>query len=203
VAAADGFDDDAARDEYGSDLPQRIGPSIYERARSLGSLTNWVALQDFKQARNKHECEVLAQALDQLLVEGLSFHHSDAMEILARRLAAVHLADQHTNWNLAKAIQLPTHQSSLLPLSQLNQAMRTASTIARVETSLRSRRTSYRGGGRGGYRGGGGGGGGGYRGYNRGPGGGGGRGGGYGRGAQRPQQDGGAAPAGRGGAGRN
>ena len=67
-AALDIADEDGARDEIAGDLPQRLGPSIYDRARSLGLLSNWVAMQDFKQARNKHECEVLAQALDFLLV---------------------------------------------------------------------------------------------------------------------------------------
>jgi hypothetical protein len=205
AAAASALALDPLGDEQDDDLRpvatiEKFGPKIYARAMTMGGFTPWVNSQDFKATRNKREVEVLAQALDQLLLEGVSMEMSLGMEILARRLAAVHLADHSKNWKIAEAIQLPTVASSLLPQAELNAAIRTAATMTRLDASLHPRRSTTRYqrggggyGGYGGYGGGGGGGGGGYGGggggyrhFNRGRGG---RGN-YGRGAQRPQQDG-------------
>jgi hypothetical protein len=202
AAAASALALDPLGEEQDDDLRpvatfEKFGPKIYARAMTMGGFTPWVNSQDFKAPRNKREVEVLAQALDQLLLEGVSMETSLGMEVLARRLAAVHLADQSKNWKIAEAIQLPTVASSLLPQAELNAVIRTAATMTRLDASLHPRRSTTRyyrggggyGGGGGGYGGGGGGyggGGGGYRHFNRGRGG---RGN-YGRGAQRPQQDG-------------
>lgn len=138
-----------------SSTEERLAAKIVERATSMGSFTAWAQAQSFKSARNRNEVLVLAQALDAFLKDNIEIE-SLGMEILCRRVAAVHLADQSSNWKLADAIQLPTVAASLLPQADLNQAVRTASSLARVEGSLRPRSSGYRrhtrgGGGGGGF----------------------------------------------------
>ena len=162
AAAASALALDPLGDEQDDDLRpvatiEKFGPKIYARAMTMGGFTPWVNSQDFKATRNKREVEVLAQALDQLLLEGVSMEMSLGMEILARRLTAVHLADHSKNWKIAEAIQLPTVASSLLPQAELNAVIRTAATMTRLDASLHPRRSTtryHRGGG--GYGGGGG-----------------------------------------------
>ena len=138
-----------------SSSEERLAAKIIERATSMGSFTAWAQAQNFKSARNRNEVLVLAQALDAFLRENVDIELL-GIEILCRRVAAVHLADQNSNWKLADAIQLPTVATSLLPQADLSQAVRTASSLARVEGSLRPRSSGYRrhvrgGGGGGGY----------------------------------------------------
>lgn len=142
---------DPLASESGSE--DKMAAKITERALTMGSFTAWAQAQKFKSPRNKNEVLVLAQALDAFLKDNVSIDLM-GMEILCRRVAAVHLADQSSNWKLADAIQLPTVASSLLPQSDLNQAVRTASSLARVESSLRPRHSlprRYPRGGGGGY----------------------------------------------------
>lgn len=138
-------------------LDERMAEKIIERALSMGSFSLWAQSQQFRAVRNKNEVLVLAQALDAFMKDQVPMQ-SLGVEILCRRLAAVHLADQSSNWKMADAIQLPTVTNSLLPQAELHQAIRTASSLARMEASLRPRQPARRyaghGGGGGGYGGG-------------------------------------------------
>jgi len=158
----DGFD----RDE--DVLPahdEKMAMKILTRALTMGSVSAWTQAQSFKAVRNKKEALVLAQAIDAFLKE-VDPQQSVGLEILCRRLAAIHLADRTSNWNMANAIQLPTVADSLLPQADLSQAIRSAASLGRIEASLNrsqpSRRYNNRRGGGGGFSGGGGGGGGGF-----------------------------------------
>lgn len=137
------MDDQSEDEEPVVQQPDRLAPKVLERALTHGSVSAWAQARSWKQARNQREVGVLAQALDALLDEGVK-QESLGVEILCRRVTAVHLADKTNNWTLASAVQLPTVADSLLPLADLNQVIRNASAMARVEAKLRPpARSSY------------------------------------------------------------
>jgi hypothetical protein len=135
----DGADDDGKVDGQGDAADDSYAPSVLRNARLVGSVTQWCQLQQWNQARNKHECLALAQAMDALLSDGVGVR-SLGLEIMARRLTGVHLADQHGSWDLCKAIQLPSVAETLLTHNQLSKVIREASAMQRVTTRTRNSR---------------------------------------------------------------
>ena len=120
--------------------------SVIESARPFGSFQSWVARTDWKQGRNRRECEAIAQAVDALLSKNKRL----AVEILVRRLGGVHLADHTENWDACDALQCSSYGGSLFPRDELKRAMRDADRMNRFNRGSKDRSGSGLGSG---YRG--------------------------------------------------
>ena len=118
---------------------------LLERAKKVGSVALWCHQLQWKQARNRRECQTLAEAFDALVDEGLG-EDSAGLEILARRLAGVQLADKTNDWSFCDAIQGPGLMDSVLPRKMFSRALRDAASLRRLSDRARPRlRTISRG----------------------------------------------------------
>jgi len=109
-------------DDDGDNLLQ----ATLNQAKLYGGLTNWVNITDWRNDRNKHECENLALVIDLLVEEGEVSMQSAALRQLAARLNGVHLADTTGNWNVCNAISYVGPNNSLLPKSLLTKTLKQA-----------------------------------------------------------------------------
>ena len=136
-------DDDAPEDHHGyaGDGGARLAPMVIGRALSTSSsVLGWAIAHEWKARRNRKEAEVVAQAIDAAMGEGLDPETSDTLEILARRIAGLGEADSSSNWAMCDAIQLPTSASHLLDLPTLEKVARTAAAFQRVEARAQPKR---------------------------------------------------------------
>lgn len=135
-------DEDAPGDHgYAGDGGARLAPMVIGRALSASSsVLGWVIAHEWKARRNRKEAEVVAQAIDAAMDEGLDPETSDTLEILARRIAGLGEADSSSNWAMCDAIQLPTSASHLLDLPTLEKVARTAAAFQRVEARAQPKR---------------------------------------------------------------
>jgi len=85
----------------------------------------------WKKLRNRNECEVLAQVLDALVVDGDS---DAAIEILARRFVGVHRADQSGNWHFADVLAKDMPKRTLLRPAVLSCVLREAKNLTLLES---------------------------------------------------------------------
>ena len=113
----------------------RIASEMLRNCVPYGSVTSWVKQTDWKSGRNKHECEVLARAVDALLSEGTPVK-STGIEILMRRLSGVHLADQHSEWQLADSVAWNPLGNSLLPRAEVTRALKEADQLKRLTSNM-------------------------------------------------------------------
>lgn len=128
-SASDGDSDaDRGRDRK-SRTERLIAGTVIESAQPAGSLKNYVRLKEWKQERNRHECEVLAHALDALLADGVPVECL-GVEILCRRLAGVELADSTGKWSVADEMSW-TSTRSLLPRDEVRRVLKSASAFER------------------------------------------------------------------------
>ena len=133
-------DDDDSSDASSND---KVAAAILENARKYGSLLTWIRMTTMKQARNRHECEALADAIDTLLEEGVS-ESSLGIEKLLRRLSGVHLADSVGNWNVCEALQWSGVNHSLLPRDALTSALKQAASYQSLTRKLMGRTSGNR-----------------------------------------------------------
>lgn len=117
------------------DYDERIASQIIQQIGPYGSFKNWVRLADWKHARNKHEAESLANAIDCFLSEGVD-SNSLGLEILIRRLNGVHLADTTNNWSVCSAVQWTGPNNTLLPRSMLTKAYRQAAQFEKLSSKV-------------------------------------------------------------------
>jgi hypothetical protein len=108
------------------DDSEDILQSTINQAKLYGGLTNWVNITEWRNDRNKHECENLALVIDLLIEEGEVSMDSAALRQLAARLNGVHLADTTGNWNVCNAISYVGPNNSLLPKSLLTKTLKQA-----------------------------------------------------------------------------
>lgn len=113
----------------------RIAAEMLRNCVPYGSVTSWVKQNDWKSGRNKHECEALARAVDALLAEGVPVK-STGVEILMRRLSGVHLADQHSEWQLADSVAWNPLGNSLLPRAEVTRALKEADQLKRLTSNM-------------------------------------------------------------------
>ena len=113
----------------------RIAAEMLRNCIPYGSVTSWVKQNDWKSGRNKHECEALARAVDALLAEGVPVK-STGIEILMRRLSGVHLADQHSEWQLADSVAWNPLGNSLLPRAEVTRALKEADQLKRLTSNM-------------------------------------------------------------------
>ena len=139
-----------------SKKPARVAPSMLEQVSLYGSVQSYVKTIEWKNARNRHECEAIAQAVDMLLKERVS-KNSTGIEILLRRLSGVQLADHVGEWKVADSVAWNPQGNSLLPRDEVRRALKDAEQLKRLYSSAsgqQSKRGGFgqqRGGGRGGY----------------------------------------------------
>lgn len=113
----------------------RIAPHMLRNCSTYGSVLSWVKQTEWKSGRNKHECEAIARAVDALLAEGVKAK-STGIEILMRRLSGVHLADQHSEWQLADSLAWNPLGNSLLPRDEVTRALKEADQLKRLTSNM-------------------------------------------------------------------
>lgn len=135
VAAPGAASGPAARRGTNGRARARIAADMLRNCVPYGSVTAWVKQNDWKSGRNKHECEALARAVDALLAEGTPVK-STGIEILMRRLSGVHLADQHSEWQLADSVAWNPLGNSLLPRAEVTRALKEADQLKRLTSNM-------------------------------------------------------------------
>jgi hypothetical protein len=104
-----------------------------------GSFARWVRGQQFFKLRNEKEAVSIGRALD-LLLSGDSALVVRGCELLIRRLAGVHLADQcNSNWRVAEAVEQKSAKDSFLDQTTVNGIFRTANRLEKVERQGQAR----------------------------------------------------------------
>ena len=141
AASRDLYDDDADEDHggprYAGGGSVRLAPMVIERALSTASsVLGWVIAHEWKMVRNRKEAEVLAQAIDAAMIEGLDPETSDTLEILApdRRAGRGRPLGQLGHVTPSKSL----HQ---LDLATLEKVARSAAAFQRVEARAQPKRT--------------------------------------------------------------
>ena len=123
-------------------LNERIADRVLQQAEIYGSLQAWVRVTQWTSARNRFECEPLAQGIDALLAEGVP-RNSLGLEILLRRLTGVHLADSTGAWGVADAVAWMPHGGSLLPRNVMRAAYKDAEALKRATSSFTSAKGAF------------------------------------------------------------
>jgi len=86
------------------DLSKRIATALWkEEIAPYQSALAFVRMNTFREARNKHECESIALALDEMVRERIPMS-SLGFEILVRRLIGVRCADEYKDWSYAESL---------------------------------------------------------------------------------------------------
>lgn len=87
-----------------------------------GGFYKYIHEREFRQPRNRHECESIARVLDKLIHEdGIPVDRSLGIELLIRRLVGVQQSDASGDWTWATASELNDHSTSLLSMTSLKQ----------------------------------------------------------------------------------
>lgn len=127
-----------------SKTPNRVAAAMLETCSYYPSVLTWVKVTTWTSARNRHECEAIAQAVDALLKENIP-KNSLGLEILLRRMSGVHLADQTGEWRVAESVAWNAQGNSLLPREEVRRALKDAEQMKRLTDGASQR---SRGGGR-------------------------------------------------------
>jgi hypothetical protein len=162
----DGGDDDDKPGYHGTvgndDVPvlkptKGVVADVLANVEKFGSLVNWIRLSKMRSARNRRECEALADIADSLLEEGIA-HDSPALEKLLRRLSGVHLADALNNWAVCDSLQYTGPGDTLLSRRVLTETLQQAAQMESLMRKVthqgytqRSTRDSFSGRGRGSF----------------------------------------------------
>ena len=131
-----------------------LAPSIIQDVGKAG-FQAWMRAEapkeEWTKLRNRNECEVLAQALDALVVDRDS---EAAIEILARRFVGVKHADKSGNWHFADVLAKDMPKRTLLRPSVLSCVLREAKNLTLLESGgYRGTQAGGSSSGRGGDRG--------------------------------------------------
>ncbi len=111
-----------------------LAPSIIHDVGKDGFqawMRNEAPKEGWKKLRNRNECEVLAQVLDALVVDGDT---DAAIEILARRFVGVHRSDQSGNWHFADVLAKDMPKRTLLRPAVLSCVLREAKNLTLLES---------------------------------------------------------------------
>jgi hypothetical protein len=139
-------------------LYQRLAPDVIADVGQAG-FAEWLRTQapqaSWNNSRNLKECEVLAEALDALLLRD---DRELAIEVLVRRFVGVRNSDKSGNWNFASVLSQHMSNRTLLRPHVMSAVLREAKNLSLLESggyAARGRDTSgagnrSRGGGRGG-----------------------------------------------------
>jgi hypothetical protein len=116
---------------------KRLATEILERVEPYGSVKSWVKMYEWKNARNRRECEAIAQAVDAFRAEGATTS-SLGIEILLRRLSGVQLADLTGKWEACESVAWSSFGNSLLPRSELRRVLKDADQMSRLTAASSS-----------------------------------------------------------------
>lgn len=128
---AGGEDFTPASDSSTESKQKRLAAEILERIEPYGSVKSWVKMYEWKNARNRRECEAIAQAVDALRAEGATTS-SLGLEILLRRLSGVQLADLTGKWEACESVAWSSLGNSLLPRTELRRVLKDADQMSRL-----------------------------------------------------------------------
>lgn len=88
----------------GLDLSKPIARLLWsDEVAPYGTALSYVRMHNFREQRNRHECEVLALSLDEMVREKIPMT-SLSFEIQIRRLLGVRFADEFHDWSFAEAV---------------------------------------------------------------------------------------------------
>ena len=115
----------------------RLAPDVIADVGSAG-FREWLRAEapvdTWTNKRNLHECELLADALDALVIK----QDADAaIEILVRRFVGVRNADISGNWNFAQALSKNMSRRTLLRPSVMSAVLREAKNLSLLENGGR------------------------------------------------------------------
>jgi hypothetical protein len=113
---------------------QRQATAIWANISGWGSARQWVRMQEWSSARNRKECERMADAVDALVSSGVPLT-SEGMEVLLRNFAGVHLADATGNWSVMETTAWRSGAYGILPRDELARALREASRFSSFKRS--------------------------------------------------------------------
>jgi hypothetical protein len=130
-AGGDDFASGGAAESSVESKQKRLAADILERVEPYGSVKAWVKMYEWKNARNRRECEAIAQAVDALRAEGVTTS-SLGIEILLRRLSGVQLADLTGKWEACESVAWSSFGSSLLPRAELRRVLKDADQMTRL-----------------------------------------------------------------------
>jgi hypothetical protein len=118
----------------GDTIPERIARSIWRRLPG-DSFKHWVEhVATFKSDRNRLEVLAWASAIDALHESlGARAWDEEAMELMVRRLLAVHSADSSNNWTLAKQLEMASRSDTLMPSSMLQRVFKNAAATQQLK----------------------------------------------------------------------
>jgi hypothetical protein len=116
---------------------KRLAADILERVEPYGSVKAWVKMYEWKNARNRRECEAIAQAVDAFRAEGATTS-SLGIEILLRRLSGVQLADLTGKWEACESVAWSSFGNSLLPRAELRRVLKDADQMTRLTATTAS-----------------------------------------------------------------
>lgn len=121
-----------------SALDGRIAAELWKDIKPYGTAVSFVKMYQWNNARNSHEAESIAWALDAFMKEKVGFN-SLGFEIMIRRLFGVRLADEGKNWDLAKSIAWKN--DTLLSRGLLRSVLKDAKTLGELSKSAASTTT--------------------------------------------------------------
>jgi hypothetical protein len=106
-----------------------------------GSFKAYISQFKFKEARNQHECEAIAQAVDAFLAAGVP-PSCIGHEILLRRMAGVQHADKSKQWHVCQSLEWEPAGELLVPRHELKRAFKDSEVFARLQNQ--SANAAYR-----------------------------------------------------------
>ena len=115
-------------------LYQRLAPDVIADVGSAG-FAEWLRTRapqaTWNNSRNLKECEVLAEALDALVLHKDSEH---AIEVLVRRFVGVRNSDKSGNWNFASVLSQHMSNRTLLRPHVMSAVLREAKNLSLLES---------------------------------------------------------------------
>jgi hypothetical protein len=115
-----------------------LAPEIIEDV-GPGGFREWLRAEapadSWKNARNQHECEVLADVLDELVLRNDT---TAAIELLVRRFVGIRQADRSGNWNFAQVLSKGNPRRTLLRPSVMSAVLREAKNLSLLESGGRA-----------------------------------------------------------------
>lgn len=115
----------------------RLAPDVIADVGAAG-FRSWLRVEapteTWNNTRNLRECEILAEALDELVFKGDT---DAAVEILVRRFVGVRNADTSRNWNFAQVLSKDMPRRTLMRPAVMSAVLREAKNLSLLENGGR------------------------------------------------------------------
>ena len=96
------------------------------RGRAGSTITDVMETRTFNKERNRREAIILSRVLD--CMRGKQYHA--AVELIARRLVGVQLADKSGSWDMASVLEGASQAGADLPDTALRRVLKTAANMS-------------------------------------------------------------------------